>query len=304
MKITVLKGGWSHERDISIMSAANVSRELRKIGHDVYEIDVRKDLRYISDELYKSSPEFIFNMLHGTGGEDGVIQGILDVFGVPYNNSGVLGSSITFHKPTCKRLAKAAGVRVIDGIEICKDDLATFDSGSFAYPFIIKPASNGSSIGVYLISNDNDLREFKKTEWTYGDEIMVEQYIDGREITVLVIDGKAIGSLEITHKGALYDYASKYEIGGSQHITNFEIDKESLADVNSMSELAFKACCCSGIARIDVRFDGKHPYLMEINTQPGMTDTSLVPDIAKANGMSLSDLLDQAIQKGKKANAS
>jgi D-alanine-D-alanine ligase len=296
MKISVLFGGWSNEREISIKSAESVLRELKQMGHEVYGIDVRKDLKYISDELYKSSPEFIFNMLHGTGGEDGIIQGVLDVFGVPYSNSGVLSSSVAFHKPTCKKLVKAAGVRVIDGIEIQSENLATLDSSNFAYPFIVKPASNGSSIGVYLIANDDDLQELKNTEWTYGNEIMIEKYIEGIEITTLVIDGKAIGSLEITHKGKIFDYSSKYDTGGSQHIPALEIGDVALAEISVMSELAFNACKCSGIARLDFRFDGKHSYFLEINTQPGMTNTSLVPDIARANGLSFRDLLSQAIQ--------
>jgi D-alanine--D-alanine ligase len=222
---------------------------------------------------------------------------------VYHSGSGVLGSSIAFHKPTCKRLAKSAGVRVIDGAEFHMDEIARLNARSSEYPFIIKPASNGSSVGVYLISNEDDLKSFKESDWTYGSEIMIEKYIAGREFTVLVIDGTAIGAVEITHKNTIYDYVSKYDEGGSVHMSSFEIDDRALREMYEMSESVFKACYCSGLARVDFRFDGKDPYFMEINTQPGMTSLSLVPDIAKANGLSLSDMLNDMMQRSMSAHA-
>lgn len=293
-KITVLMGGWSAERDISLNSGKNVSKALKNMGYDVYEIDVKKDLKLISDELYKSNPDFVFNALHGTGGEDGVIQGVLEIFGVPYSNSGVLSSAIAFDKSICKKIVNADGVRVIDGFDITPSDiqkLNTVDGISMEYPFVVKPAANGSSVGVFLIFNETDLNNLKKTEWTFGDRVMLEKYIDGREFTVLIINGKVIGAVEITHKNKFYDFESKYEIGGSCHISSFEMNESNVKEMFGMAKKVFKSCCCKGVARADFRYDNNDVYFMEINTQPGMTELSLAPDIARFNGLSFEDVL-------------
>jgi D-alanine-D-alanine ligase len=304
MRITVLAGGWSPEREISLMSAECVVAKLKGLGHEVYELDVRKDLRYISDELYKARPDFIFNMLHGIGGEDGVMQGLLEIFGIPYSNSGVLGTAIAFHKPTCKKLAGLAGIRVIEGFDINKDDIKKINADSglrMEYPFVIKPAANGSSVGVFLIFDEQDLARVKGTDWVFDDEVLIEKYIDGREFTTLVVDGKMIGTLEITHKNRFYDYESKYDVGGSTHISSFELNRTAREDMYRMSEAVFKACHCQGLARVDFRFDGSDVYFMEINTQPGMTELSLAPDIARFNGLSLGDLLNMSLRKATNA---
>ena len=293
-KITVLMGGWSAEREISLNSGKNVSEALTKMGYDVYEIDVKKDLKYLSDELYKSKPDFVFNVLHGTGGEDGVIQGILELFGVPYSNSGVLASALAFDKSICKKIANADGVRVIEGFDITPSDIQKINVQTgiqVEYPFVVKPAANGSSVGVFLIFNDDDLNNLKKTDWTFGDRVMIEKYIKGREFTVLVIDGKTIGAVEITYKNKLYDFESKYEIGGSCHISSFEMNESNVTEMFDMAEKVFNACYCKGAARADFRYDNKHIYFMEINTQPGMTELSLAPDIARFNGLSFEDIL-------------
>ena len=335
-KIAVLMGGWSQEREISILSSKSVSSILRDMGYEVSEIDVKKDLKYITDELYKANPDFVFNMLHGIGGEDGVIQGVLEIFGVPYSNSGVVGSAISFDKAICKKIASARGVRVVEGFEIHKDDIYKLGSeikigplseptiseevlevteaqnpsvhevredsrtgtttklperGRLEYPFVVKAASNGSSVGVFLIFNEEDLNKVKNTEWTFGDKVLVEKYIKGREFTVLVANGKTIGAVEITFKNKCYDYESKYEIGGSTHISSFELNESAIKEMYAMAEKVFEACCCKGIARADFRYDNENVYFLEINTQPGMTELSLAPDIARFKGISFGDLL-------------
>ena len=293
-RIAVLLGGWSSEREISILSGKNVVDSLERMGYEVTEIDVKKDLRYLTDELYKANPEFIFNILHGFGGEDGVIQGVLDIFGVPYSNSGVLSSAICFDKSICKSIVKAAGVRVVDGFETDPDHISEIRN-AIGYPFVVKPAANGSSVGLFTIFSDDDWLNLKNISWTFGRKIIVEKYIKGREFTVCVLNGKAIGAIEITFKNTTYDYEAKYEPGASTHVSNFEMDERSRCEMFKMAEMAYNACGCSGTARMDFRYDGDKVYFLEANTQPGMTNLSLVPDIAKFAGMTFEELLQKII---------
>lgn len=299
MKIAVLYGGWSPEREISIKSGKNISKILSKLGYEVSEIDVKKDLRYLTNELYKINPDFVFNTLHGFGGEDGVLQGLLEIFGKPYSNSSVLSSAICFDKAVCKSILKHKGLRVIEGTEIKSSDISdinTTENLKFDYPFVIKPASNGSSVGVFIIYNKTDLENLKKKTWSFGEKVIIEKYIKGREFTILVLNGKAIGAVEITYKNQFYDFESKYDIGGSSHIADYKLNESVKSEMFRMSEIAFSACECRGIARIDFRYDGENVYFLEINTQPGMTDVSLVPDIAKFNGISMENLLQEVIK--------
>ena len=293
-KIAVLYGGWSAEREISVLSCKNVANGLKKLQYDVTEIDVKKDLKYITEELYKANPDFIFNILHGNGGEDGVIQGVLDIFGVPYSNSGVLASAICFDKTICKELAKSAGVRVADGFETDPEHILEIKN-KMAYPFVIKPTANGSSVGLFTIFGEEEWQKFINTPWTFGKKIMVEKYIPGREFTVCVLNGKAIGAIEITFEHKTYDYEAKYEPGASSHISNYEMEAKSRDEMFKMAEDVFKVCNCSGIARMDFRYDGKQVYFLEANTQPGMTELSLAPDIAKFAGLSFEELLQKII---------
>ena len=294
-KIAVLLGGWSSEREISLMSGKKVVVMLRKLGYEVTEIDVKKDLRYLTDELYRANPDYIFNALHGFGGEDGVIQGVLDIFGKPYNCSGTLSSAICFDKAICKQIVKSAGVRTVDGFTVNSTELAAI-TNRIEYPFVIKPASNGSSIGVFTIFDEPDWHKFCDTPWTFGRKVIVEKYIEGREFTVCVINGQVLGTIEITFKNKTYDYECKYEPGASAHASVFNMDREALQEMCNMSEMAYKACECAGIVRVDFRFDGKQAYFLEINTQPGMTELSLVPDIAKFAGQSFEELLQEIIE--------
>lgn len=293
-KIVVLWGGWSSEREVSIASGRNVANVLRKMGYEVIEIDVRKDLRYLTEKLYEAKPDFIFNMLHGFGGEDGVIQGILDIFGTPYSGCNVLSSAICFDKAICKKIVKNSGVRVVDGFETTVSQLPEAIK-YINYPFVVKPAQNGSSVGLFIILGDEDWAKLQNTEWTFGEKIIVEKYIKGREFTVCVFDGKVLGSLEITFQNMAYDYKSKYEAGASAHIPDFTMDNKSMKEMYEMSEVAFKACDCSGLVRMDYRYDGDKVYFLEINTQPGTTNNSLVPDIARFAGLKLEDLLQKII---------
>ncbi|MDR0695254.1 MAG: D-alanine--D-alanine ligase [Holosporales bacterium] len=298
-RIAVLMGGWSQEREISLSSGQNIARALKGAGYDVHEIDIERDLLRLTNELYACNPDFIFNALHGEGGEDGTIQGVLEFFGVPYSNSNVLGSSIAFDKAVCKSLVRANGVRVIDGCEVRVNDIQAINSGgiSMEYPFVVKPATNGSSIGVFLIFNEQDLARLKGTNWIFGNKILLEKYVSGREFTVMILTGKAMGALEITYQRKFYDYKSKYEIGGSTHISSFELNEAVMDEMFKASEIAFDVCRCNGLARTDFIYDKEHVYFLEINTQPGMTELSLVPDIARLNGTSFIQLLEVLMQQ-------
>jgi D-alanine-D-alanine ligase len=168
------------------------------------------------------------------------------------------------------------------------------------YPFVVKPAANGSSVGVFLIFDEQDLAKLKNTDWTFGEHVILEKYIKGREFTVMILDGTAIGALEITYKYEFYDYRSKYEIGGSAHISSFELNEHAMNEMFEFSLIAFNTCRCSGLVRTDFIYDETNVYFLEINTQPGMTELSLVPDIARMNGIAFRDLLEM-LMYGKQA---
>lgn len=295
-KIAVLMGGWSAERDVSLRSGELVSSVLGDMGYEVEKIDVVKDLKYISDELYQASPDFVFNVLHGTGGEDGVIQGVLEIFGIPYSNSGVLSSAICFDKDSCKKIVQNAGILVADWFCVTKDDVKKLGLAiDVEYPFVMKPSANGSSVGCFLICSEEELKEIRNVEWRFGEKIIVEKYIKGRELTAAVVDGKFVGAIEILYDAVFYDYSSKYESPKTLHIPAFANEKEILNDVCDMCEKIFKICGCRGCARLDMIYDGKNIYFLEINTQPGFTSGSLVPDIARINNISFQDLLRMQI---------
>lgn len=293
-KIAVLKGGWSPERSVSLKSGENVVELFRQMGYETHEIDVIKDLRFITDELYRINPDYIYNVLHGTGGEDGVIQGVLEIFGKPYSNSGVLSSAVCFDKSISKRLAKLAGVTVPNSIDLKRQDLKDIKANNppIGYPFVLKPCSNGSSVGVFIIRSAEEFEKIQKSGWEFEGDLIIEEYIKGREFTVLVINNKALGAVEITYKSEFYDYKSKYAEGGSTHISEYQMPEKHKSEMYRMAELAYQACKCKGVVRVDFRYDGENMYMIELNTQPGMTSTSLVPDIAAYNNISTKCILE------------
>ena len=295
-KIAVLMGGWSAERDVSLRSGDFVAKNLIAMGYDVVKIDVKKDLQYITNELFQAAPDFVFNVMHGTGGEDGVIQGVLELFGVPYTNSNVLGSALSFEKDICKTVIEKAGIKTADWFSIGKEDIKKLGHEiTISYPCVIKPASSGSSIGVFLIFSIEDLKKFQETEWLFGEKIVIEQYIKGREITAAVMNGKFLGAIEIVCKESFFDYHSKYDLN-MLHIP-IDLSDENLCNIGAISEKIFKTCACSGLIRVDYIYDNNDLYFLETNTQPGFTENSLAPDIAKMNDISIEDFLNMHIRK-------
>jgi D-alanine-D-alanine ligase len=291
--VAVLMGGWSPEREVSLSSGYECAKALADRGYRVQVIDVGRDLPTLLRAL-EPRPDVIFNALHGIGGEDGTIQGVFEMLGIPYTHSGVLASALAMHKPTAKELFIRAGLPVVDGLVARREELAERDP--MPAPFVVKPINQGSTIGVRIVRmHDNSWREEIKS-WSFGDEILVERFIPGRELTVAVMGDRALGVCEIIPRGSFYDYTAKYTPGGSKHLAPAPlppIDYEFALDV---ALRAHRTLGCRGVSRADMRYDdtvegGARLYLLEINTQPGMTPTSLVPDIARHVGIGFDELV-------------
>ncbi len=286
--VAVLMGGWSAEREVSLVSGAAVAKSLADAGIEVTPIDVQRDMGALMTRLYPR-PDAIFNALHGRFGEDGCVQGLLDILDIPYTHSGLLASALAMDKPMAKRLFVAAGIPVPE------HQIATrefFQSGKVMEPpFVIKPLNEGSSVGVRIISGANELPDFEATGWPYDKKVMVEAFIPGHELTVSVMGGRALAVTEIKTDRGFYDYDAKYANGGSTHVIPAEIDDSVTEEAMRIAVLAHQTLGCRGVSRADLRYDGDNLYLLEINTQPGMTPTSLVPEQAAHAGISFQDLV-------------
>jgi D-alanine-D-alanine ligase len=293
-RVALLMGGWSPEREVSLSSGAECAKALRDRGYRVDVIDVGPDLPALLRAL-DPRPDVIFNALHGIGGEDGTIQGVFEMLSIPYTHSGVRASALAMHKPTAKELFRRAGLPVVDGLVARREALLLEDP--MPAPFVVKPTDQGSTFGVRIVQlGDNSWREELKT-WSFGDEILVERYIPGRELTVAVMGERALGACEIIPRsGTLYDYTAKYAPGGSDHLVPAPIPTADYAAALDIGLCAHRALGCRGVTRADLRYDDRRPegarlYLLEVNTQPGMTPTSLVPDIARHVGIGFDDLV-------------
>jgi D-alanine-D-alanine ligase len=291
--VAVLMGGWSPEREVSLSSGHECAKALADRGYRVRAIDVRRDVPALLRAL-DPHPEVIFNALHGIGGEDGTIQGVLEMLGIPYTHSNVLASALAMHKPTAKAIFRSAGLPIVEGVVAHPEQLALRDP--MPAPFVVKPTNQGSSVGVRIVRvNDNSWRE-EVTSWCFGSEVLVERFVPGRELTVAVMGDRALGVCEIITRGSFYDYSSKYAVGGSDHLIPAPIPTQAYERALDIALRAHRVLGCRGVSRADLRYDdtATHPgelYLLEVNTQPGMTPTSLVPDIARYAGISFDDLV-------------
>jgi D-alanine-D-alanine ligase len=272
--VAVLMGGWSPEREVSLSSGYECAKALADRGYKVTVIDVRRDVPELLRAL-DPRPDVIFNALHGIGGEDGTIQGVLEMLGVPYTHSGVLASALAMHKPTAKAIFRSAGLPIVEGVVTRPEQLALRDP--MPAPFVVKPTNQGSSVGVRIVRiSDNSWRE-EVNDWCFGNEVMVERFVPGRELTVAVMGDRALGVCEIVPRGSFYDYTAKYW-------------------ARDIALRAHRTLGCRGVSRADLRYDDTvaqpgELYLLEVNTQPGMTPTSLVPDIARHVGVTFNDLV-------------
>ncbi len=293
--VAVLMGGWAAERPVSLASGAGCAKALRSVGYKVTELDVTQSI--VSD-LQRLKPDIAFNALHGPFGEDGCMQGILEMLRIPYTHSGVLASALAMRKDRAKVVAAAAGVLVARGVTASRFEVAK--RHVMEPPYVAKPVANGSSFGVYIVKDgrSHPPQELAKADWPLGDEILVEAFVKGRELTCAVMGEKggarALGVIEIIpHVGAFYDYDSKYAPGGSTHVLPAEIKPNVYQKIQQQAVTAHEALGCRGVSRSDFRYDDETDTLiwMEVNTQPGMTETSLVPELAAHAGMSFGELV-------------
>ncbi len=291
--VAVLKGGWSPERKVSLVSGAACAAALRDEGFTVTEIDAGHDLAQV---LANIKPDAVFNALHGEGGEDGLVQGVLEVMQIPYTHSGVLASAMAMNKETAKHAFRAAGLPVARDLVI--DRKAAGAAHAMEPPYVIKPVSQGSSVGVYIVRRGDKAppAELRADAWSLGERVMVEEFIPGRELTVAVMGARALGVTEILPATEFYDYEAKYAAGGSRHELPARIPEEIAQDACKIAIEAHDVLGCRGVSRSDFRYDDSRGgagrlILLETNTQPGMTPTSLVPEQAEFAGMSFRELV-------------
>ena len=286
-RVAVLMGGWSAEREVSLVSGREVVAALKKVGYRPRAIDVTRDLDKLIKAL-KPRPDVVFNALHGRGGEDGTVQGVLEFLRIPYTHSGLLASAVAMDKPMAKRVFGAAGLPVPEGVVLAREALTKGDP--VPRPFVVKPASEGSSVGVRIVREHDNSWADEAASWAYGERVVVERFIPGREITVAVMGDRALGALEIRPRGTFYDYTAKYAPGASDHLMPAPIHKDAYEQTLAISLKAHRVLGCRGVSRADLRYDDTRGepgrvVLLEVNTQPGMTPTSLVPDIARHVGI-------------------
>ena len=298
--VAVLMGGWSAEREVSLVSGAECAKALRELGHTVREIDVTRDMDALIAAL-KPSPDVVFNALHGRYGEDGRIQGLLDLFGIPYTHSGVLASALAMDKPASRQLFACNSLRVPDGMVIRRDDLLSAPD-VMERPFVVKPVAEGSSVGVHIVTpGSNVLTEDNLAN--LGDDVLVERFIPGREITVAVMGGRPLAVTELKPRTGFYDYEAKYTEGGAVHACPAELPAEIYAEALRIAQEAHRLLGCRGVSRADLRYDdteGHDPAglsLLEVNTQPGMTPLSLVPEQARYQDMTFVDLVGWILEQ-------
>lgn len=293
-RVAVLMGGWSAERDVSLVSGAAVCAALEKAGYAVSAIDIQRDVGRLLSQL-SPRPDVVFNALHGRYGEDGCIQGLLNILGIPYTHSGVLASALAMDKPMAKRLFGEAGIAVAEHRIVDRDALAT--GSAMAPPYVVKPLNEGSSVGVCIVREEHENPAAHGAgAWPYQGAVMVERFIAGRELTVAVMGDRALAVTEITTARQFYDYDAKYAPGGSRHVIPAEIDSSLYAECLRLAELAHRTLGCRGVSRADFRYDGTALYILEVNTQPGMTATSLVPEQAAYKGISFSNLVKWMVE--------
>ena len=286
--VAVLMGGWSAEREVSLVSGAAVSQSLSESGNRVTSIDVQRDMGALMTRLYPR-PDALFNALHGRFGEDGCVQGLMDILEIPYTHSGLLASALAMDKPMAKRLFAEVGIPVAEHKVVNREEALSGDV--MAPPYVIKPLNEGSSVGVVIIKDVQDLDAITGDNWPYGTQVMVEKYIPGKELCVAVMGDRALAVTEIETDRDFYDYDAKYVDGGSKHTIPARLDENITERILELAQLAHQTLGCRGVSRADFRLDGDSPYLLEINTQPGMTPTSLVPEQASHAGISFNELV-------------
>jgi D-alanine-D-alanine ligase len=297
--VAVLMGGWSAERPVSLNSGKGCADALETRGYHVTRVDVARDIAQV---LLNLRPDVAFNALHGKMGEDGAIQGLLELLRIPYTHSGVLASALAMHKDRAKIVLAAAGIPVAEGKVVDRREAAL--RHVMAPPYVLKPVSEGSSFGVVIVKADrtHPPQEVGREDWPYGDELLAERFVAGKELTCAVMGDRPLGVIEIRPVSeAFYGYDAKYTKGGSLHVLPAELKPKIYQDVQNLSLRAHRALGCRGVTRADFRFDedmgeGGELICLEVNTQPGMTETSLAPEMAAHAGINFGELVEWMVE--------
>jgi len=305
-RVAVLMGGWSPEREVSLVSGKACAAGLRESGHDVVEYDVKRDLRALVEFLRPAAgggPDVVFNALHGKYGEDGCIQGVLEILGMPYTHSGVLASAIAMDKPMSRHVFAAIGIRVAEGRVVERRSLAWGDP--MPRPYVVKPIDQGSSVGVHIVREGDNLAAVEAAEAQFGEEVLVEKFVPGRELTVAVMGDKAVAVTELRPRTKFYDYEAKYTDGITEHLVPAPIPADVYEQAKQWALMAHEALGCSGLTRADLRWDDSKPgtsglVVLELNTQPGMTPLSLAPEQAKWAGITWSQLMSWMVDHARR----
>ena len=299
-KVLVLMGGMSSEREISLLSGTNVANALTSVGYHVVIHDLTADIDSLIKTINSERPDVVFNSLHGKYGEDGCIQGLLNMLKIPYTHSGVLASSVGMDKEMTRQIVSKNGVSVPKGQLMTK---AEFLKQSPIKPYVIKPNDEGSSVGVFIIENKDD-KELLLQSWPFGGAfVMMEEYIAGRELSVAVMGDQVLGIVELVPKAGFYNYANKYTDGCTEHLIPAPLPPEYAQKISHYALKAHQVLGCKGVSRTDFRYDDlnkkKEPHIvaLELNNQPGMTKLSLVPEIAKSVGISYKDVVSFLIEE-------
>jgi D-alanine-D-alanine ligase len=284
-------GGWSAERDVSLRSGRACADALTRLGYQVTNIDVTPQ---IAGALAAAKPDVALNVLHGRPGEDGTLQGILEILGVPYTHSGVMASAVAMRKDFAKTLFRAADIPVAKDLVALRTEAAK--SHLMPPPYVVKPIAEGSSVGVFIVTeaHPHPPQELYREDWPFGETVMVERYIPGKELTCAVLGDRALDVIEIVPATRFYDYEAKYAAGGSKHVLPAQILPNVYQEVRRLTLAAHNALGCRGVSRADFRYDDRGTgelVCLEVNTQPGMTETSLVPELAAYAGITFDELV-------------
>jgi D-alanine-D-alanine ligase len=294
--VAVLMGGWSAERDVSLRSGKACADALSRTGYRVTPIDVTRE---VAAALATAKPDVALNVLHGRPGEDGTLQGLLEILGIPYSHSGVMASAVAMQKDYAKALFRAANVPVAEHLVVSRFDAAK--DHLMVPPYVIKPVAEGSSVGVFIVTQEHPHppQELYRDDWPFGDTVMVERYIPGKELTCAVLGDRALDVIEIVPTTQFYDYEAKYAAGGSKHVLPAQILPNVYQEVRRLTLAAHSALGCRGVSRADFRYDDRGAgelVCLEVNTQPGMTETSLVPELAAYAGITFDELVQWMVE--------
>jgi D-alanine-D-alanine ligase len=299
LHVAVLMGGWSAEREVSLTSGEGVAKALENLGHRVTRIDMDRD---VALRLHEAKPDVVFNALHGTPGEDGSVQGMLDLMGLKYTHSGLATSVIAIDKQLTKQALVPHGVRMPGGFMVASESLYADDP--LPRPFVLKPVNEGSSVGVAIVTEAGNyghpIARDAEGPWKHFDQLLAEPFIRGRELTVAVLADKPLAVTELKPKSGFYDYDAKYTDGLTTHVCPAQIPADVAASAMETAALAHRLLGCKGTSRSDFRWDDEKGidglYLLEVNTQPGMTPLSLVPEQARHVGLSYEQLVQRIVE--------